>query len=290
MVLENEFLRAEIIAKGAELKSLVGKENNHEYLWRADPTYWAKTSPVLFPIVGALKDDMYIHQGESYRLPRHGFARDLIFEESLISSTEAVFTLLDTVETRKVYPFAFRLSLRYKLLDSVLVCTYEVINTHASDTLLFSIGGHPAFAAAQLDGDGPDYEDHYLEFPNDEVLRCHQTVGGLISERIKTISLMDKQLLLNHELFYSDALVMKTLQSKQITLRNRANGRGIHFSHENFPYFGIWAAMDADFVCLEPWCGIADQVGHNQQLEEKEGIQQLEAGKTWERSWEVACF
>lgn len=290
MILENEFLRAEIIAEGAELKSLTGKHSNHEYLWHADARYWGKTSPVLFPIVGALKDNTYFYQGQPYHLPRHGFARDQVFEETLVSSTEAVFTLSDTAETQRIYPFAFRLSLRYKLRDSVLTCTYEVTNTDAQDTLLFSIGGHPAFAAARPEGNEPDYEDHYLLFSDDDKLHCYVTADGLVSEQITTIPLVDNQLPLKHELFYSDALVMKDLRSHQITLRNHVDQRGLYFRYDGFPYFGIWAAINADFVCLEPWCGIADQLRHNQKLEDKEGIQQLAPGKTWKRSWEVECF
>src|SRR5690606_16478397 len=128
MVLENEFLRAEVAEKGAELKSLMRKDDAYEYLWNADPKYWGKTSPVLFPIVGALRDDTYWYEGKSYRLPRHGFARDVFFHESRISDTSVVFTLTDSPETQQVYPFAFRLTLRYELIGSSLICTYEVSN------------------------------------------------------------------------------------------------------------------------------------------------------------------
>jgi len=289
MRLTNEFLQVEVSAKGAELKSLKSNTDGYEYLWSGDPQYWAKTSPVLFPIVGALRDDTYFYQGKTYHLPRHGFARDYIFEENQLSDTEAVFTLRDMPETHGVYPFAFQLSMHYKLTGHTLGCTYEVYNPSGHQPLFFSIGGHPAFAV-HTDGEALRYDDSYLEFPEDEALDCHQLEGNLIAERIRSIPLKDHKLPLTHQLFYSDALVLKTLKSRQITLRNRANDRGIHFRHENFPYFGIWAAKDADFVCLEPWYGIADTVGHDQQLEGKEGIQQLEPGKTWTRGWEVTCF
>ncbi len=288
IVLENESLIAGINEKGAELKSLRKKDNGHEYLWNADPAYWAKTSPVLFPIVGALKDDTYFYQDKSYRLPRHGFARDLIFEADAISKTEVALTLTDTEDTWTVYPFSFRLTLRYKLVGSSLVCTYEVFNPGGGNPLLFSIGGHPAFAVGT--NGTPLYEHHYLEFSDDDTLHCHQLEGNLISATTSTIPLDNHRLSLMHQLFYGDALVMKTLNSRRITLRNSLDARGIHFQYGDFPFFGIWAAKDADFVCLEPWCGIADAVGHNQQLVEKEGIQRLDAGKRWFRSWEAHCF
>lgn len=287
-ILENEYLIAEINEKGAELKSLRRKADGHEYLWSADPAYWAKTSPVLFPIVGALKGNRYFLSDKAYELPRHGFARDMVFEAEVISGSEVVFTLTDSDMTWPIYPFAFRLTLRYKLVESSLVCTYEVFNPDETDALLFAVGAHPAFAAGAEDG--VNYENHYLVFPDDEVLHCHLLVDGLISTDTKTVLLDDHCLPLSHALFYEDALVVKTLKSTQITLRNRVTERGIHFKYRQFPYFGIWAAKDADFVCLEPWCGIADSVTHNQQLEEKEGIEQLKAGERWSRSWEVHCF
>lgn len=289
MVLINEFLQAQIDFRGAELKSLKRIQDGYEYLWNADPQYWAKTSPVLFPIVGALKDDTYFYKGRSYHLPRHGFARDHRFDGKQLSDTEGVFTLQDTEETREAYPFAFQLVLRYELVGHTLRCTYEVNNPSPDQPLFFSIGAHPAFAV-HTDRQTLRYEDHYLQFPQDDVLHCHVLEGNLIGSHVNTIKLNGNRLPLTHELFYGDALVMKTLRSREITLGNRANDRGIRFRYENFPFFGIWAAKGADFVCLEPWCGIADAVTHNQQLEEKEGIQCLEAGKTWARRWEVALI
>jgi len=289
MVLENGFIRAEINAKGAELSSLKRIQEGYEYLWGADPAYWAKTSPVLFPIVGALKDNRYYYDDEKYQMLRHGFARDHFFEGSQLSDNEAVFVLKDTEETRIQYPFAFQLSLKYAVRDYSLRCTYEVHNPSKDSSLLFSIGGHPAFAVGGSERN-PLYEDHYLEFPDDEELRCHVIDQNLISDRTEVIALNRHRLPLKHDLFDHDALVLKTLKSQTITLGNRVDNHGIHFRHEGFSYFGIWAAKDADFVCLEPWCGIADSIHHNQRLEDKEGIQYLEARGTWTRSWEVACF
>ncbi len=95
---------------------------------------------------------------------------------------------------------------------------------------------------------------------------------------------------LTHELFYEDAIVLKNLQSNQISITSSKLDHGIHFHFNNFPYFGIWAAKNAPFVCLEPWCGVADSSNHNQQLQDKEGIERLEVGGKFERTWAVECF
>lgn len=287
ITLENELLKASFVQKGAELQSLKSKTSDIEYIWDADPKDWAKHSPVLFPIVGALKNNEYAYQGERYELSRHGFARDMEFELESKSASEVVFTLRSSPQTKKVYPFEFSLSLIYTLKSHGLSCTYKVYNPSQSD-LLFSVGGHPAFATPVNETIG--YEDYYLRFNQDEELVVSKIDDNLISDEVQTISLKGKVLPLRHELFYEDALVLKSLQSKKISLQNKVNTHGIHFSFEGFPFFGIWAAKDANFVCLEPWCGIADGVNHSGQLSDKEGIIILSAEESWQRTWQVDIF
>jgi len=287
ITLENDYIKVSLAAKGAELQGLFSKETKLEYLWNANPKYWAKHSPVLFPIVGSLKNNSFIYQGKHYELPRHGFARDNVFNFEKISGSEGIFTLTQNADTLKTYPFYFELKLKYQLIDRKLKLTYEVKNTGTSE-LLFSIGAHPAFAVPNT----PDtvYEDYYLSFNADEQLTYWKLEDGLVTNETKNIALNAHKLKLTHELFYNDALVFKNLQSNSISLLNTKNDNGLHFNFEEFPFFGIWAAPDAPFVCLEPWCGVADGVNHNQELSGKEGIIKLGAGKTWSRFWEVVCF
>ncbi|MFC1222779.1 aldose 1-epimerase family protein [Pedobacter sp. BG31] len=287
ITLENDYIKVSLAAKGAELQGLFSKETKLEYLWNANPKYWAKHSPVLFPIVGSLKNNSFIYQGKHYELPRHGFARDNVFNFEKISESEGIFTLTQNADTLRTYPFYFELKLKYQLIDRKLKLTYEVKNTGTSE-LLFSIGAHPAFAVPNT----PDtvYEDYYLSFNADEQLTYWKLEDGLVTNETKNIALNAHKLKLTHELFYNDALVFKNLQSNSISLLNTKNDNGLHFNFEEFPFFGIWAAPDAPFVCLEPWCGVADGVNHNQELSGKEGIIKLGAGKTWSRFWEVACF
>ena len=287
ITLENELLKASFVQKGAELQSLKSKTSNIEYIWDANPKDWAKHSPVLFPIVGALKGNQYAYEGEQYQLSRHGFARDMEFELESKSADEVVFTLRSSEEIKKVYPFEFSLSLIYTLKSHGLSCTYKVYNPSESD-LLFSVGGHPAFATPV--NESLRYEDYYLRFNQDEELVINKISDNLISEELRTIPLKDKTLPLKHELFYEDALVIKAMSSNKISLQNKVNSHGLHFTFDGFPFFGIWAAKDANFVCLEPWCGIADSVNHSGQLSDKEGIVILSAEESWQRTWQVDIF
>jgi galactose mutarotase-like enzyme len=287
IILENEHLRAAIAPKGAELQSLVNKQTGIEYMWSGDTAYWGKHSPVLFPIVGGLKNDTYYFEDKTYKLPRHGFARDKIFTAEKKTETAAVFTLRHSEETLLVYPFTFTFILRYKLNNNVLSCTYEVYNDGIADSL-FSVGAHPAFAVPLVPN--TNYADYYLQFNITEILQRWKLQDGLISASSQLLPTENNKLLLYKELFYEDAIVLKNMQSNIITLGSNKHNHGLHFSFNEFPFFGIWAAKDAPFICLEPWCGIADSVNHNQQLIDKEGINTLAANTSWQRSWSVECF
>jgi galactose mutarotase-like enzyme len=287
VTIENEKLKAVISPKGAELQSLVNKETGIEYMWGGDAAYWSKHSPVLFPIVGTLKNDTYFYKDEVYHLPRHGFARERIFLKDQVSMEEAVFTLTQDAETLAVYPFAFILKLRYQLTNDKLTVTYEVSNS-GYDELLFSVGAHPAFAVPMVDG--TDYADYFLQFNTIEPLNRWKLEDGLIAKHAELLPAENGKLALQHQLFYEDAIVLKNMQSNQITIGCTKHAHGIHFHFNDFPFFGIWAAKDADFVCLEPWCGIADSVDHNQQLKDKEGVINLATNTNWQRSWTVECF
>lgn len=287
IILQNQFLKATIAEKGAELQSLKRLDTDLEYMWGGDPAVWGKHSPVLFPIVGSLKEDTYFYNDKAYKLPRHGFARDNVFQAKQISETEAVFTLTQSESTLAVYPFEFKLSLRYTIIDSALTCTYEVYNP-ASSPLLFSVGGHPAFAVPVTKTAA--YTDHYLDFNTTTALHRWKLIDGLISDHADALPTDEGRLNLSPGLFYEDAIVLKNIGTTTISLRNTKDAHGLNFNFEGFPFFGIWAAKDASFVCLEPWCGIADSVDHDQQLINKEGIISIAAKEHWQRHWSVECF
>lgn len=281
VTLSNNKLTVEINEKGAELQSI--RYNALEYLWQADAAYWGKHAPVLFPIVGELKDGKFSYDGCDYNLPRHGFARDKKFEVRDATSTSVLFTLKNDEESLKVYPFMFIFQVKFEIKSNTLSCKYIVQNTDVK-TILFSVGGHPAFRVPF--NDDLQYEDYNLKFNNDNVLKRYLLKNGLVTDETETIYLKNQSLPLQHSLFYNDAIVLKDLTSTEINIQTTKD-TCIKFKFEEFPYFGIWAAKDANFVCLEPWCGIADSLNHNNLLINKEGINELPAGERWERTWTI---
>jgi galactose mutarotase-like enzyme len=286
--IQNESLRVEIDPKGAELTSLVNSSNQLEYMWSGDPAFWAKRSPVLFPIVGTLKENTYQISGETYVLGRHGFARDRHFIPEKVSEKKAVFLLKSDQDSLHVYPFNFEFRILYELRKATLNVTYEITNT-GNNEMLFSVGGHPAFALPLVEG--TQYEDYYLEFEQKETIgRWPISEQGLIEK--KPVPLLDNSntLALTKELFHKDAIVLKGLASTSVSLRSDKTPHGFIFDFADFPFLGLWAAKDADFICIEPWCGIADSVDTNQQLEDKEGIEKVEPGGVFSRTWSVEVF
>jgi len=284
----NTTLTVIIATKGAELQSIVNNNTGLEYMWSGDPAFWAKKSPVLFPVVGGLKNNQYTHNGYTYQLGRHGFAREMEFAVTAQQGNAITFTLADNAETLKNYPFHFSFSVTYTLQQNTVQVTYTVQNKD-TQAILFSVGGHPAFKVPVAPG--TTFTDYYLQFSHAETAGRYPLDAGGQVETYTTPVLTDASVLpLTKQLFYQDALVFKHLQSNSISIKSNATPHGLAVQFDGFPYMGIWNAKDADFVCIEPWCGIADSVNTTGRLREKEGINTLPPHQTFERTWSVTVF
>ena len=286
--ISNDIITITVADKGAELQSIYHQQNNLEYLWSGDPTFWAKKSPVLFPVVGGLKNDSYNYKGKDYKLGRHGFARDSIFELADETNDSITFSLKSNNQTKASYPFDFVFRVKYSLQENKLHITFIVENI-GLENLLFSVGAHPAFKIPLTEE--TKYEDYYLQFnKTEDAARWPLSSEGLIETTSAPLFKSADRLPLRKELFYKDALVFKHLASNSVSILSSKTSNGIKVSFPGFPYLGIWAAKDADFVCIEPWCGIADSVNASGNLEEKEGIIALEAEGKFEIGYEIEVF
>lgn len=286
--ISNNILNVVIASKGAELQNIFNKQTSLEYLWNGDEKFWAKRSPVLFPIVGGLKGNTYFINNQSYQLPRHGFARDNNFEVLHHDDNCITFLLDANHDLKKNYPFNFEFHIQYELTENKLSVTFFVKNTDEKN-ILFSVGAHPAFKVPLVDGTA--FSDYYLLFSETENAgKWPLSKDGLIEKEPIPFLINTNKLPLSKELFYTDALVFKQLASNSISIVSDKTTHGLKLVFDDFPYMGIWNAKDADFVCIEPWCGIADTVDTTQQLAEKEGINILPAGENFKRTWTVEVF
>lgn len=275
IIITNEHLTATINPKGAELNSL--KDNTgREYIWEGDPAFWGKHSPVLFPIVGTLRNNSYLYEGQNYGMTRHGFARDNEFSVKQQDDTCVVFSFSSNEDTKRMYPFDFELELSYILNESTLHIYYTITNK-GTGSMPFSIGAHPAFA---LPG---NFEDYSLVFENDEKPVSSQLESDLLSSKTFVLPVNNKVLPLHYELFENDALILKSHTSRSMKIAK--NGEAfLKVAFSDFPHLGIWTKENAPFVCIEPWLGYSDTENASGNITEKEAVtilsegQQLRAG------------
>lgn len=277
VIIKNANLTAVINPKGAELVSL--KTKDREFMWEGDPQFWGKHSPVLFPIVGTLKDNQFQYNNIDYELSRHGFARDMDFEIKEQSRERAIFSLKSSEETLKRYPFLFELQLIYTIEENKLNLEYKVFNMD-NKSIPFSIGGHPAFALPL------GFNDYSLSFEDDIILEHYLLENDLLSDITETIYLKDKKLRLDYSIFERDALVFKKFNSKSISILEKSVPI-LKMNIQDFPNLGIWTKTDAPFICIEPWFGYSDTPKNNRNLFEKEAIQILDPNTVFERKFSI---
>ncbi|MES2812794.1 MAG: aldose 1-epimerase family protein [Bacteroidota bacterium] len=275
--LSNKKLTAEINSVGAELVSFSSGFTN--YIWEVDDAFWNKTSPILFPIVGRLKNDTYQIVDKQYQLPRHGFARNFDFKILEKKEDYVVFSLNENQETFKSYPFAFELQVCYLLTEESLEIKYCVKN-NTNDKMPFSLGAHPAFKI------NSNLEKYEIVFDNNSQLETHELENEQFSGKSRTINLKNNTLRLSYSLFEKDALVFKNIESRNLTFFENGNPYlKIHLG--NFPHLGIWTKANAPFLCIEPWFGYADTSTSNGKLFEKEAIQILQPNEKFECSFTI---
>ena len=253
---------------GGELASF--REGDYEYIWqRCD--IWNGQSPLLFPIVGRLRDDTYELNGTSYTMAKHGFARKSLFILESHSDSEMTFLLTQREETLAMYPYTFELRVHYRFLENGFVMEYSVKNT-GKDTMYFSMGAHPGFQCCMGDKIVMDQPETASAFRLDSnALRGPETLPVLDNST---------DIVITPTIFSADALIFDGLQSKGCTLR-RENGRDVHVDFGGAPCLGLWAKPGAPYVCIEPWYGIDDRYNAGHDFTKKERICSLEAGQTF---------
>jgi len=288
ITISNGQLFVTIASLGAELQRIYNVETKIDYLWSGDAQFWGKKSPVLFPIVGGLKNNQYSYQEKQYSLSRHGFARELSFQIANQSSSSVCFLLESTDETKKLYPFDFHFYINYTIQQNKLIVEYHVHNK-SSESMYFSVGAHPAFKVPITDD--TTFSDYVLHFNKVENCGIYPLSSeGLIEKESIPFFQHSNILPLKKELFYKDALVFKELQSNCISIKSPLHEHGLSVEYDDFPYMGIWSAKNADFICIEPWCGIADSVDTEGDISLKEGINQLLPNEDFKRWWNVTLY
>lgn len=290
VIIENDKVRAVINEHGAELSSLIAKDTGIDYMWSGDSKYWGRHSPVLFPIEGKLKDDHYFYAGQEYHMTQHGFARDQDFEVIEQKNEHVVFELTENAETKAKYPFDFRLRLTYSLQDSKLTLSYDVYAPSADQDLYFAIGAHPAFKAPLMPSQA--YTDYQLEF-SPAIKRPRVPLDQSLTDPENENLVDNNHLEISRDLFKDDALIYNLHQEPtKITLQDKKQQHGVLIDTKDAKYVGIWSTYpkDGQFVCIEPWWGLADKKDADGQLTHKFAINKLAPHEEFNAGFTVTVF
>jgi len=283
--ISNDELQVSILSEGAEIMSIKTR-SGQEYMWNADPEVWGSHAPVLFPIIGCLKNGLCTIEGEEYKIPKHGFIRyNKKIKVKNRTHNRINFQLDYSDETLKVYPFKFQFNISFQLIGNKLVVNHKVQNLD-DKAMYFALGAHPAFKCPLNTTE--QYEDYYLEF---EAKETDSTVllskDGLLSDKQRPI-LDDSTILpLKSNIFDSDALIFRNLKSKKVRLKSKKSLQVLTVRYSDFEYLGLWAKPGAPFICIEPWNGVTDTADHDGDFIKKEGLIKLNALKTYNAQYSI---
>jgi len=256
--LQSEGYKIKINSLGAELKSYCDPSGK-EFIWNSDPAFWNRSSPILFPSIGNVRNNKTIINGKEYTMPKHGLCRDMEFTLVASGKNYAEFLVKSNEETKKFYPYDFELYLSYELHGNKLKMAYKVCNK-SEETMYFHLGAHPAFMCPMEAGE--TLNDYALKFDQKENMSSivYDIQNLCFSSKKTYIRLDESQLLpLSAEMFDNDALYCRHTKSRGISLINTKTNKGIHLAYYDFPSIAIWTPIGgkAPFICLEPWNGSA---------------------------------
>jgi len=280
VTLQNQQLTVQIEALGAQLCS-VKNAAGREYIWKADPAVWGRHAPLLFPVIGRLRDGQYTHKGTTYTIPSHGFARDSLFEVAEQTDTRVVFRLTHSEATLAVYPFPFTLTVTYELEDNRLVKSCTVENT-GGEELLYELGGHDGFTAPLEAGEVMD--DYAILLPGLESITPYgMDEACMITPKGADIPLDNGRVPLKPAVYGLDTIILGDLPQSRACLVDRQGRARVTLDFPGFPYLGLWTQgreEDTNYVCIEPWSTLPDAVFVGRGLEDKAGVRVLEPGQS----------
>ncbi|ROR28563.1 galactose mutarotase-like enzyme [Mobilisporobacter senegalensis] len=272
---------AAIDTLGAELKSFIDNSTGKDYIWCGDPKHWKGVSPLLFPMVGNLRNGKTMINGKEFQIPKHGIVRDKDFQILEQSDDSVVFSYSYTEDTLKVYPFRFNIRLGYRITGTTLTLSYDVYNLDDKD-MYYHIGAHPGFHCPLFEGE--KFSDYILQFEQKET--CMSPVYDLeklqFSNENRVCHLNHSDILnLSYDMFQQDAIVFDDIKSRKVSLINSVTKKGVSVDFHSFEAVAFWTPMNdtAPLLCIEPWNGAAVYSDEDNEFIHKRNIQTVKSGQ-----------
>ena len=284
--LRNEQISIIVSEKGAELQS-IKSTNGKEYLWQADPKYWNRHSPILFPIVCSVNNETYRVDGKEYHLPRHGFARDMEFKLIGKSERKVTFALESNQDTKKVYPYDFTLSVSYTLEDNKIGVIWHVLNTDKQE-IHFQIGGHPAFNIPDMKAGNNQFG--CIRLDNKEPMDALHSYGDGSHEmdEVPFIEAENGIMEFSNNTWRNDSIKIHKSQLHRAELLNKAGEAEVTVEFRT-PVIAFWSpyGKEAPFVCIEPWYGIGDPRSFKGEFKDKPLMNHLLPGASFMSKYDI---
>lgn len=285
--IENDRLLVKVNDHGGELAGIYDKKNDRELIWDANPKVWNRHAPILFPFVGELFQKEYHYNGVTYPMTAHGFARDSEFVLEEIKDNKITHSMASNENTKKIYPFDFKLEVCHSLEGNKVVVEWKVINT-GNNEMLFTIGAHPAFNVPAMKNELQ--KDYYLTFKNQEELdyiRISKDGGTALFDEVHKLMLNDGTYQVGEHLFDDGVLIFENHQVLEVGIAFPDKTQYVTIKCEGFPYVGVWTKPNAPFICLEPWFGRCDNYGFTGDLKDKIGVQKLASNEKFHVEYEI---
>lgn len=284
--IENDYLKVEINELGGCFKSIYDKKNNDEILYQPNGTSWSGQDVVIFPVIGALKNHKYMVDGKEYTLKNHGIIRYEMVKYNVINDEDLEIYYDYNERSLKLYPYRFKLTVRYKLEDNKIIISYNVKNEDDKE-MYFSLGGHPALKATGR------YVDNHFDFEN-----TYCTFLGIISKQYtlndsgdqitgsKTVNITGKYVLDKNDIEKNKTLIYDASNLKQVTLYT--NGYEYIFDVSKAPIIAIWSMKNTgNFICIEPWWGLPDNDNPYLELKNKNEIIKLNKNEEYHTGYSI---
>lgn len=289
MKLHNDIFSIEVSTHGAELTSM--QKDGFEYVWQAQPEFWKRHAPILFPIVGKVHNNTYRVGDTEYHLPQHGFARDSDFEIVDTKPQSITLRLVSNPDTLACYPYPFALTATYILEDATLRCLWQVHNP-ADTPLYFQIGAHPAFCYPHFEAE--DVVHGHLQFelhdqPVDVLTTAFLSDSGCVLPESQCLLLPEEKPPLTQHIFDHGALVLEGTQADKVILFDKKRQPLLSVVFDA-PVLGIWSPANAPFCCIEPWHGRADSEGFTGPIEHRQHIQCLQPYDTFRFEYRITLL
>ena len=271
--IHNGGCEAHVDLLGAELRSW--RQGSRELIWRGDLASWARSAPILFPVVGRCNRGQIRVDGKPYPMPVHGFASTRRFVLEHAARSQVVLSLTDSDETRRHYPFAFGLTIAFTISQSALAVRMSVINRDERP-MPYAAGLHPGL---QWSGRAAGASEATIRFSRREIASVPViTSQGLFAPERRAIALEGRTMALTPGNLGKEAVCFLNARSRRATFMP-GDGTAIDVENENLPHFAVWTMGKAAFLSIESWTGHGDLEGYEGEFADRPSIRILAPGQ-----------